>query len=344
MTYYRWVDVAKGIGILCVVFGHAVNQINIENISNNLSFLRSMVYSFHIPLFFFISGVLLSINISWKEFIQKKVNRLIIPYFLNFLVISLTLCVTYYLLQFPHSFSWFNYVKAMIYGTIGQFMYQTGTNILNPLWFLPSLLLALIIGKFLLDIINLDFLLGLILVIIIVGIGYNIALQSIHLPWGLDIALVMQIFIIPGYFFKKLHYSQIERPSILIFVLSMIGFFFSFNINGGIESSQALFNNFYFFWLTAICASLAIYCLSAYLVHFSLIEKILSYFEKNSLVILCFHMVANIVIIYIAGLFPQIMEIYYSNIYFEFTFMLVISMVFIQIINKIPIMNRLFQL
>lgn len=46
---WKWVDIAKGIGIILVFLGHF-------NIPDTL---RAEIYTFHIPLFFFLSGVLL---------------------------------------------------------------------------------------------------------------------------------------------------------------------------------------------------------------------------------------------------------------------------------------------
>ena len=47
--YYE-IDVAKGIGILLVMLGH---------ILPNNSFLRMIIYSFHMPLFFILSGLVI---------------------------------------------------------------------------------------------------------------------------------------------------------------------------------------------------------------------------------------------------------------------------------------------
>lgn len=72
-------------GIIFVVMGHSgfTNEI----ISERLSGLQKWIYSFHMPLFFFISGYLFSLtnkslsNIQSGKFIKKKLKRLMIPYF-----------------------------------------------------------------------------------------------------------------------------------------------------------------------------------------------------------------------------------------------------------------------
>ena len=59
-----WIDWAKAIGILLVLWGQ-------------------WIYSFHIPLFFFISGYLAknSYQLPFKAFAKKYARSLVIPYF-----------------------------------------------------------------------------------------------------------------------------------------------------------------------------------------------------------------------------------------------------------------------
>ena len=66
----QWIDVAKGIAIIFVVLGHCVS---------GQTFI--WVYSFHIPLFFFISGYLSinSMGLGWKEYTLKKATRILWP-------------------------------------------------------------------------------------------------------------------------------------------------------------------------------------------------------------------------------------------------------------------------
>lgn len=46
--HYDWADIAKGIAIILMVLGHSSLPAVIQN----------WIYSFHMPFFFFISGVL----------------------------------------------------------------------------------------------------------------------------------------------------------------------------------------------------------------------------------------------------------------------------------------------
>lgn len=55
-----WVDYAKGIGIILVVYGHVARGLFNSGISvplNLYHLLDSIVNTFHMPLFFFLSGL-----------------------------------------------------------------------------------------------------------------------------------------------------------------------------------------------------------------------------------------------------------------------------------------------
>lgn len=81
----EWIEIARGIGILLVVFGHAIADIVPDNKIFHAIFV--FIYSFHMPLFFFISGyvganALEQYKLSDKiQFWKRRFKRLIIPYF-----------------------------------------------------------------------------------------------------------------------------------------------------------------------------------------------------------------------------------------------------------------------
>ena len=47
----EWIDIAKGFGILLVILGHTIAYDCSHIVYNS-------IYSFHMPLFFFLSGVM----------------------------------------------------------------------------------------------------------------------------------------------------------------------------------------------------------------------------------------------------------------------------------------------
>ena len=80
-----WIDYAKGIGIFLVVLGHVIRGLQNSSIlekSGWSSFLDHWIYSFHMPLFFFLSGifVLKSLQRPFTKYILDKCYTLIYPY------------------------------------------------------------------------------------------------------------------------------------------------------------------------------------------------------------------------------------------------------------------------
>ncbi len=118
----EWIDKTKGMAILLVVLGH---------ISDTKGCLQNWIYSFHMPLFFVVSGYLYSANESRNtsvgvvKYIKKKAVALIYPYFTYALI-----GIVYQLLRFRY-----DEVKDAIFKTITLQGYST-------LWFLPTLFFA----------------------------------------------------------------------------------------------------------------------------------------------------------------------------------------------------------
>jgi len=72
-----WILIAKGIGILLVVIGH----FNPESSPTYWTNLRSVIYSFHMPLFFLLSGYLYSHGkYTYKQLLSNKIKRLVYPF------------------------------------------------------------------------------------------------------------------------------------------------------------------------------------------------------------------------------------------------------------------------
>ena len=79
----EYIDIAKGIGILLVVLGH--NDFEVISV-----FAQRLIYSFHMPLFFFLSGYFLNTAIPFFEFIKKRSNTLLKPFLFTVLLIYFT--------------------------------------------------------------------------------------------------------------------------------------------------------------------------------------------------------------------------------------------------------------
>jgi fucose 4-O-acetylase-like acetyltransferase len=133
-TRLQWVDQAKGIGILLVVFGHVLAGVRLAGLHIDPQFFRwtwDAIYSFHIPLFFYLSG--LFFPHSWQRrglrgVMLSKVDTLVYPYVLWSLLQGLlqvamsqhvnnpvTLGDVFSLLWHPRQEFWFLYALFFVY-------------------------------------------------------------------------------------------------------------------------------------------------------------------------------------------------------------------------------------
>lgn len=81
--YYEWIDMLKGWGILFIVIGHIVGSlVHLTDgaLQSGCVLVYKYIYSFHVPLFFFIAGLTFK-PYPLRSFWVKKWNRLLLPYF-----------------------------------------------------------------------------------------------------------------------------------------------------------------------------------------------------------------------------------------------------------------------
>ena len=81
-----WVDAAKGLGIILVVVGHVLRGLVNSNLLTRtpaVVFTDAWIYAFHMPLFFFLSGLFLSRSAARPsvEFLRNKIGTIAYPYF-----------------------------------------------------------------------------------------------------------------------------------------------------------------------------------------------------------------------------------------------------------------------
>jgi fucose 4-O-acetylase-like acetyltransferase len=83
----NWVDGAKGLGIILVVYGHASRgMISAGALQNGpvLQFADYAIYTFHMPLFFCLAGLFAERSLAkgYQPFLRSKLATIVYPYFL----------------------------------------------------------------------------------------------------------------------------------------------------------------------------------------------------------------------------------------------------------------------
>ena len=85
-TRIAWVDALKGFAILMVVLGHILQRFYSDD-----TLAVRFIYSFHVPLFMFLSGYVSYKIFAWNS-LEKRFWQLIVPFFsaivLDYLIIS----------------------------------------------------------------------------------------------------------------------------------------------------------------------------------------------------------------------------------------------------------------
>ena len=131
----NWIDWAKALAITFVVYGHIPAERG--------DFLHNYITSFHMPLFFFISGYLTKKEYMGKETLTKYWHTLIIPYLCYNIIFY-----PYWAIRFTidHSTTdWFEYIKPII-GTIMLQIKTPFNDYLNGVtWFIAALFMMKII-------------------------------------------------------------------------------------------------------------------------------------------------------------------------------------------------------
>lgn len=153
----NWIDWAKVIAISCVVFGH------IPQVSG--SFPQHYIVTFHMPLFFFISGYLTKKEYFNTNTIKKYWHTLIIPYLLYNIVFYPYWIVRH--LSQSENVVWFDFIKPLI----GILTLQIPTPVSEPLNQVTWFVAALLVMKIILAFCNHSKKRGILIFILIIGVG-----------------------------------------------------------------------------------------------------------------------------------------------------------------------------
>lgn len=116
---YLFIDILKGISILLVIYGHITPGL--------FPTFTQYVGTFHMPLFFFVSGILFNedkYRENFKEFFVRRFNGLVVPY----LYFSVIVALCFYFVKD----NYFDFLRHLLLWGWGGY----------ALWFIPVLFLS----------------------------------------------------------------------------------------------------------------------------------------------------------------------------------------------------------
>lgn len=342
MTHLKWIDVTKGIGILLVIIGH-----------NNFNpILKTIIFTFHMPLFFFINGYLYH-YIKYKQnargFIYKKFKRLVVPYFITNIIILCTFTLLFSFKLYP-SFNGNSPVENLIgilYGNGAPLNPSTlFTNKLDvQSWFLLSLFCA----SLLLYIIAYSHdkygsPVSIVLSFLFILFGFEIS-KYVFIPWSFDIACVSMIFMFSGYLinYYKINWPHNDSISSYYILISILLLFIVISINGYVDMNLRIYSNLVFF---SIGGLLGTYVIIEFAKKISKKENVLItlfvFLGENSLIIFLYQSFTAPIFLNFINLFVHIKELVNSSPFLCSLNMLIFSIVTIIIIKKIHFLNRIY--
>ncbi|HAV77440.1 MAG TPA: hypothetical protein DCX53_08805 [Anaerolineae bacterium] len=284
----EYIDIARGIGILLVVLAH-------NDFGYVSEFGRKLIYSFHMPLFFFLSGYFLNVSLPFIEFLKKRFNSLLKPYLF-------TIFLIYFVSVSFNGMSFQTALQRIIKSLYGAGYYIDWVQ----LWFLPHLFAVslyafvffAIVGRW-----NIRYVRWIVLVLTL-GISslflkdfypFNLSIfgkgyELFGLPFSIDLVLLSGFFFILG---SEVRQASTEKtfeniPLLIASGIAMVALVYFFDALS--DFNTRTFESYFINTLEAVIGILFVLCLSRQIeLRTKRLASLFKYFGQISLFILLFH-------------------------------------------------------
>lgn len=274
----NYIDIAKAIGIILVVLGHT-----------DFPYIQ-IIYQFHLPLFFFLSGVVLNDQKvkNIKHYIFQKVKSLYVP----FVAFELIFLAGHNFFSYTGFYSDLSKTKVVYESrdfVINFFKIITlggGEQLAGPLWFLISTLEITIIFAVLLLIFSKITRYYSIILFLMCGLLYYVGCYT-SLPRMLSQSLIGMFFYCCGFIYKK--YKNKISFSLWMWLASLIIIILSYIYNY-VDISQLKITFKLGLMISGLCGCYFVICISKWIE----MKKcnFITYCGKNTIYILALHCVA----------------------------------------------------
>lgn len=176
-----YIDIARALAVYLVVLGHTSTRQTIVD----------LIYSFHMPCFFLISGMLLKRkNMEYSIIdVRKTIKKRTISYYIPYLIWGL----------FYTQLNLTNFLK-IVYGTREMLV---KANAMTSLWFLPAILVASSLAEIVMWMGKKHTYIIAVADIILFVIGFTLPhIKPYGYPLGFDAGIVGAGFMLAGYFMR----------------------------------------------------------------------------------------------------------------------------------------------
>ena len=273
-------DILKGILIVLVVMGHLVD-------SNTI--LHSIIFSFHMPVFFMITGMLSHWGARNKQFLIKRAKSYVVPYFSWCILLFLL-----FLIENP-----VKYIVRIVYGGA-----MNTTEYTYPFWFICCLFVSSVVfnrfwtsKKWVLIFLS-AYLLGWYLVF------HKIDIPA--LPWSIEVVPFAVLYFFWGIWTSSMERVAVQHYGASFYIIPVViaCVFIAAHIYGytnfTITMKTLKFKCFYLDLIYPATFYLALKGMCICISRSFYIAKALAYIGKSSLVIMFSHVAIGCVIYKIA--------------------------------------------
>ncbi|MBE6909140.1 MAG: hypothetical protein E7474_06165 [Ruminococcaceae bacterium] len=277
-------DYAKGIGVLLVIMGHMTTYPRA---------IKNMIYSFHMPMFFIIAGLLISVPAkgeegSFRKLLQKKSRAILIPAFF-FELLMYVWGIVKRIIEHEFAVSW------LPKGFLGIFLQIGYSEYSGSLWFLWTFFLALLAAYAILSLLEKTRYIYIYIIVTIMCLlagqyMFSTAFPTLFLPWHIEVLPMCTAYVLVGVITKR----AIEGSDCKWDVAWLIGaaaiwlgaFYLDYMPQGGgFAVDSHTFHNLILDTACAIAGSFGVIYLSKIIAGRSKKEwKLLSYMGKNSMI------------------------------------------------------------
>lgn len=271
----EYLDIAKGIGILLVVWAHARGPFS------------SYIYQFHMPLFFLISGYLFNERNTVKQFVVKKVQTLYLPFvFWNiiFIVVERKLQLTL--------FSQKEFRDRII-----QIILSVGKSgvFLGATWFLAALFVVSVVYKIIDTYLPKKREMSLVLLLICAVIAYTGF--TITFPYIISRTLILSVFFAIGRVVRT-YKEELTRYGTWVTVLFSAVIFLFIGKHNNADMGTNEYKYRLLFVIGALAASYVVIEVSKYIeMHSRYLKKILCFWGRKSMPIVIWQFVVFRIVI-----------------------------------------------
>ncbi len=284
----QYVDVARGLTMLCVILGH----MGLDN-------MNILIFSFHMPLFFLISGYFQKPE-SHSIFCKRKIYSLLVPYAFTSICSIIAMQIknaVKIILHRDDAFSAKHFLieccKAALIGSGSRkdTIWIQSDVVIGNIWFLLALFFAQVIVNFLID----KKKWGSLFIGFIAIIG-AVSAKFIWLPLSIQAGATAAIYVAVGYVYNKVGggtLSDLLKKKTVIVSCSSVWILYLcltyyFQTNLSLARAYLPFGLFDYIGSTA-AVMVVLFISYQMLIKISLVNTFLAWFGKNSLIVLCFH-------------------------------------------------------